>query len=97
MTKSIHFKIYYKLRARKNFTNFSIDSEKAIKKPSQKFSNFFNAYLQAINGKSKRYDSLLEKQIKRIELKDETYLKSLIIYIHNNPLQHNFVEKLLTI
>ncbi|MGJ8746112.1 transposase [Polaribacter sp.] len=90
-----HFHFLVKIRTEVEIcTNFSIDTEKAVKKPSQQFSHFFNAYVQAINNQNKRHGSLLEKLFRRIELKDETYLKNLILYIHNNPIQHGFDKKL---
>ncbi|QTD38820.1 transposase [Polaribacter batillariae] len=57
-------------------------------KPSKYFSNLFNAYTKAINKKYKRTGSLLEKPFKRINITDENYLKTLIIYIHLNPENH---------
>ena len=56
--------------------------------PSQKFSNLFNAYTKAINKKYNRTGSLLEKPFKRIQIKDEDYLKTLVLYIHLNPEKH---------
>lgn len=91
-----HFHLLIKIRTENEICNtFSIDSAKANKKPSQQFSHFFNSYAQAINKQNKRHGSLFEKPFRRIELKDETYLKNLIIYIHNNPIQHNFVQKII--
>lgn len=34
----------------------------------------------------------METPFKRKQIKDEEYLKNLIIYIHNNPIEHNFVK-----
>ncbi|WP_397445245.1 transposase [Polaribacter sp. R77954] len=56
--------------------------------PSQYFSNLFNAYTKAMNKKYGRTGSLLEKPFKRIKIKDENYLKTLILYIHLNPEHH---------
>lgn len=90
-----HFHFLIKIRSETEIcTQFSIDVEKAEKKPSQQFSNLFNAYVQAINKQNNRHGSLLETPFKRKQIKDEKYLKNLIIYIHNNPIQHNFVEKI---
>lgn len=73
---------------------FSIKKEKAIQKPSHQFAPLFNAYVQAINKQNGRHGSLLETPFKRKHLKNESSLKKLILYIHNNPIQHNFVEKI---
>ncbi|WP_026776256.1 hypothetical protein [Polaribacter sp. Hel_I_88] len=90
-----HFHLLVKIRSDKEIcSNFSINIDKVDKKPSQQFSNLFNAYVQAINKQNNRHGSLLETPFKRKEIKDEKYLKSLIIYIHNNPIEHNFVKYL---
>ena len=60
--------------------------------PSKQFSHFFNAYTQAINKKYKRTGSLFEKPFERKKIKDEKYFRQLILYIHNNPVEHRFVE-----
>lgn len=88
-----HFHLLVKIRSDKEIcSNFSINNEKVDKKPSQQFANLFNAYVQAINKQNERHGSLLETPFKRKQIKDEEYLKNLIIYIHNNPIEHNFVK-----
>ncbi|RLD29254.1 MAG: transposase [Bacteroidetes bacterium] len=59
---------------------------------SQQFSNLFNAYAKAINKKYNRTGSLFKDRFLRIKIHNEDYLKSLIIYIHKNPVHHNFTE-----
>jgi len=63
-----------------------------IEKPSQAFSNFFNAYSKAYNKQNGRNGSLFQRPFKRIKVLDEKYLKSLIIYIHCNPELHGIVD-----
>ncbi|MEW4925074.1 transposase [Algibacter sp. 2305UL17-15] len=58
------------------------------KLPSQQFSNLFNAYTKAMNKKYNRTGSLLEKPFKRINISNEEYLKTLVLYIHLNPEKH---------
>ena len=58
------------------------------KEVTQAFSNLFNSYAKAYNKQSNRTGSLFEKHFKRIKLKDENYLKQLIIYVHLNPKHH---------
>tara|TARA_R110002050_G_scaffold278916_1_gene425191 strand:+ start:79 stop:681 length:603 start_codon:yes stop_codon:yes gene_type:complete len=90
-----HFHLLVKIKTDEEIcNNFNIKVEKVDKKPSQQFSNLFNAYVQAINKQNNRHGSLLETPFKRKEIKDEKYLKNLITYIHNNPIQHNFVKYL---
>jgi putative transposase len=58
------------------------------KEVTQAFSNLFNSYAKAFNKQTNRTGSLFEKHFKRIKLKDESYLKQLIVYIHLNPKHH---------
>lgn len=60
--------------------------------PSKCFSNLFNAYTKAMNKKYDRTGSLLEKPFKRIRLKDENYLRTLVLYIHLNPEHHQISD-----
>ena len=61
----------------------------------KQFSNFFNGYSQALNKQQKRKGTLLTRSFKRKEITSSEYLISLIQYIHLNPVQHGFVEKVL--
>ncbi|MCD9574798.1 transposase [Flavobacterium soyae] len=58
------------------------------KEVTQAFSNLFNSYAKAFNKQTQRTGSLFEKHFKRINLKDENYLKQVIIYVHLNPKHH---------
>jgi len=58
--------------------------------PSQQLSKLFNAYAQAFNKRFDRHGSLFERPFKRKIIKDEDFLKNVLIYIHNNPVHHNF-------
>lgn len=55
---------------------------------SYAFSNLFNAYAKAFNKQQNRTGSLFEKHFKRKRIDSEDYLKSVIVYVHNNPI-HN--------
>ena len=46
---------------------------------SKGFSNFFNSYSKSINKKYNRSGSLFRDRFKRIKIKDEEYLKTLIV------------------
>jgi REP element-mobilizing transposase RayT len=61
-------------------------------KPSQHFSNLFNAYTKAINKAYGRTGSLFEERFGRIAVTSERYLMNLIFYIHFNPQKHGFVS-----
>lgn len=59
---------------------------------SQKFSNFFNSYAKAINKAYNRNGSLFQDRFKRNLIEEEKYLTNCILYIHQNPENHGFVE-----
>ena len=63
-----------------------------LKEPSQYFANFFNAYTRGVNLATGRSGALFEVPFKRIPVTDERYLMRLIVYIHQNPQKHKFVE-----
>jgi REP element-mobilizing transposase RayT len=63
-----------------------------VKEPGQYFSNFFNAYARAVNLATQRTGALFERPFKRIEVDTEDYLRRLIVYIHQNPQKHGFVD-----
>jgi REP element-mobilizing transposase RayT len=72
----------------KNHFHILLKIKSNNEKPSQNLSNLFNAYTKAINKRYSRTGSLLEKPFKRIKIADENYLRTLILYIHLNPENH---------
>ncbi|MEI6678378.1 MAG: hypothetical protein WCL21_07205 [Mariniphaga sp.] len=58
----------------------------------QPFSNLFNAYSKAFNKRYHRTGSLFEHPFKRKLIEDDDDLKTMIVYIHNNPVHHGFVS-----
>ncbi len=62
---------------------------------SKQFSNFFSSYSQSFNKVYQRRGSLFLKNFKRKLIGSEAYLFQLIIYIHTNPIKHNFTSNLL--
>ncbi len=60
--------------------------------PSQSFSNLCNAYTKAFNKRYNRHGSLFERAFKRKEINSGKYLQNVIVYIHNNPVQHKICE-----
>ncbi|WP_138431783.1 hypothetical protein [Fodinibius saliphilus] len=58
----------------------------------QQFSNLFNAYTKAYNKKYDRKGSLFIPNFRRKKVSSDQYFSRLIIYIHNNPVHHGFVE-----
>ena len=63
-----------------------------LKEPNQYFSNFFNAYTRGVNNATGRSGALFERPFERIPVTDERYLMRLIVYVHQNPQKHKFVE-----
>lgn len=53
---------------------------------SKQFAKFFSSYTQAFNKFEDRHGPLLESPFKRKRIKDEEYMKNLILYIHHNPM-----------
>jgi len=53
---------------------------------------FFQIYVQYYNEKYKRKGSLFLKSFRRIEIKEDYYLKYMVFYIHYNPQKHNLIS-----
>lgn len=58
----------------------------------KQFSNLLNGYAKAYNKRYNRKGSLFLDYLKRKRVNDEKYLIKLLHYIHNNPVNHGFVE-----
>jgi hypothetical protein len=67
-------------------------SDLKLKQPSQYFANFFNAYTRGVNNATGRSGALFERPFKRIPFTNEKYFMQLIVYIHQNPQKHKFIE-----
>ena len=59
---------------------------------SEQFSHCFNSYVQAYNKIYNRMGSLMKESFQRKNVDSERYLKTLICYIHNNPVNHGIVK-----
>ncbi|MDT8412933.1 MAG: transposase [Vicingaceae bacterium] len=57
---------------------------------SKQFSNLYSSYAQAFNTRYQRKGSLFTPNFKRKEITSEEYLKTLVCYIHRNPIHHGF-------
>ncbi|RUT78779.1 transposase [Ancylomarina longa] len=66
-----------------------IDSTE-LKATHQYFSNLFNAYTKAFNKRNNRHGALFERPFKRKLIENDTYLNRVLLYIHNNPVHHDF-------
>ena len=68
------------------------DNPLKIGTPSQQFGKLFNAYAQSFNKWTGTRGSLFERPFKRKQVENIHYLKNLILYIHQNPVYHQFCE-----
>jgi len=80
-----HF--HFLIRVRENFRH----PDKLGLLCSQAFSNFSNSYVQSYNRQHKRKGSLFMRSFKRKCVHDTEYLKTLVCYIHNNPVKDGIV------
>lgn len=60
--------------------------------PSRAFANFFNAYTKSINRAYARTGALFERPFQRRPVQSDKHFHRLIIYIHQNPQRHGFVD-----
>lgn len=93
-----HFHFLIKIRDSKELLHYS---EIAVSKSnslenvlSQQFSHYFNSYAQAYNKQQNRKGSLFMKNFNKILVKDDIYLRKLILYIHKNPIESGIVESI---
>jgi len=60
--------------------------------PYRHFGHLFNAYNRYLQIHSGRTGNLFERPFKRKLVDTDTYLKQVILYIHNNPVHHKFCD-----
>ena len=63
--------------------------------PILQFKHLFNSYSKWFNIKHQRSGALFQKNFQRKPVDNEKYYTNLIVYIHNNPIKHGFVEHIL--
>jgi putative transposase len=73
-----------------NMDTLKVDSETI----SYRFAHFFNGYVQSYNKKYKRMGSLFKSNFDRKPVTTEKYFVKLVHYIHSNPVNDGFVEKI---
>jgi len=84
-----HFHLIVKIKAKKQLPLVIRTGKTKLYQP---FSNMFNAYTKAINKRYARRGSLFQEHLKRKEITDEKYLRSLIIYVNTNPTHHGIAN-----
>ena len=85
-----HFHLLVRIKDAPDLTGFS----KPVRSGnlSQPFSNFFNAYAKAFNKAYNRTGALFQRPFGRIEVDSDAYFTWLVVYIHQNPQKHGFVD-----
>lgn len=81
-----HFHAVVYIKDESDLTGFK------LKQPSQYFANFFNAYTRGVNTATGRSGALFERPFERIPVMNDKYFIQLVVYIHQNPQKHKFVE-----
>lgn len=97
MTNHIHFLVRVKEEyfLSESFPKFqTLEKVKKSYFISKQFANLFSSYTQSYNKMYQRNGSLFLKNFRRIRINTEQYLKQAIIYIHLNPVKHEFVDSL---
>jgi len=92
MPNHIHFLI--KTHSEEMLTKhpkFKTDFHKLI---MQQLSNLLNAYAKSYNKKYERKGALWIDYTKRFKIESDSYLSSVINYIHQNPIKHGFTSNI---
>jgi REP element-mobilizing transposase RayT len=87
-----HFHAVVFIKNKEELTGFGSPSGLKLKEPSQYFANCYNAYTRGVNNATGRSGALFERPVERIPVTDERYLMRLVVYVHQNPQKHKFVE-----
>jgi REP-associated tyrosine transposase len=69
-------------------------SEEVVLFLSQQFSNYFNSYARVLNKENFRRGALFERAFHRKNVMTEDYLRKLIRYIHQNPVNDGFTNRM---
>ena len=105
MPNHFHFLIYVKnkneiyhhykeLESKKEIPNLIPENDFEFDRfVMQQFSNFFNCYTKSFNKKFSRKGALFIDYLKRSLIENEEYLKNVILYIHQNPIHHKYVNR----
>jgi len=57
--------------------------------------HLFSTYSKYINGKYSRHGALFERPFKRRQIDNHEYFRRVVVYIHNNPVHHNFCDDII--
>ena len=101
-----HFHFVVKIKEEKEILSLTLKGSKTLSESSsslsqieisnfisRRFSHLFNSYAQAYNKSYNRKGGLFQRPFQRKRVVDEKYLVRLIHYVHYNPVNHGFVDK----
>jgi REP element-mobilizing transposase RayT len=90
-----HFHLLIKVRDEDNINKKYLKADDKLNNGilQQTFGNFFNSYSKSYNKAHNRKGSLFTRPFKRIFVENESYLLSLITYIHRNPIHHKIKKE----
>lgn len=96
-----HLNDYYDINRHQLPKSFRMDRHlKKIENPQlhikQRLSDTFNSYTQAFNKFNKRRGKLFLESYKLKRIDSLSYLKTIVCYIHNNPVKHGFSKSMET-
>jgi putative transposase len=87
-----HFHFLVRIQDQEHLTDLQDLSGVPSAKPSQAFSNLFNAYTRAFNRAYGRTGALFQRRFGRKQISSDAYFTQVVIYIHQNPQKHKFVD-----
>ena len=89
-----HFHLLVRIKSEEEVSNGLNPSwgSKELPRPSQLFSNLFNAYSKAFNKRFNRTGGLFQRPFRRIRISSDEQLINLVVYIHQNPEKHGLVD-----
>jgi putative transposase len=87
-----HFHVLVRIKKEEEQETLRVSETLRVLNPSQQFGNLFNAYAKAINKAYNHTGSLFEHPFGRVQVTSDAHLIWLVIYIHQNPHKHGFVD-----
>jgi putative transposase len=88
-----HFHVLVRIKSEEEIQQtLRVSETLRVLSPSRQFSNFFNAYAKSINKAYNRTGSLFQHPFGRVPVTKSEQLYRVVMYIHQNPQKHKFVE-----
>jgi REP element-mobilizing transposase RayT len=83
-----HFHFLVKIKGIK-----SIETPSRLTPVEKGFKDFFISYAKSINKRYNRVGSLFQYKFKRKVIENDKYLRNLVLYIHQNPIEAGFCNE----